>query len=224
MAMSEEKYIPEIRGNLKRQIIRVPEAISAASGINMNGRILKSFMFTTDAAVITNMNADAVIALYPFYPQPVIMKSVLDAARVPVFSGIGDYMITSLDRIVAIAKQAEFDGASGVVVNPTISDEALRELAHMLDIPIILTVTSADTNIKTRLESGATILNVAGAAKTPDIIRGIRAEYPYVPIMATGGPTEETCAATINAGANAITYTPPPMSVYFAEYGKRKNI
>jgi len=47
-----------------------------------------------------------------------------------------------------------------------------------------------------------------------------------VPIIATGGPTPETIMETIEAGANAITYTPPTnaeifktlMNKYRAEY------
>ena len=40
---------------------------------------------------------------------------------------------------------------------------------------------------------------------------------PEVPIIATGGPTEETIMSTIEAGANAITYTPPTNGELFAE-------
>jgi hypothetical protein len=39
---------------------------------------------------------------------------------------------------------------------------------------------------------------------------------PQVPIIATGGPTEETIMATIRAGANAITYSPPSNGALFA--------
>ena len=223
----KEKYVPEIRGNLKKLIVKVPETITEASGININGRILHSFMFTTDPAIVCNMNADAVIALYPFYPQPVIIQSVLTASRVPVFCGIGDQILTLLERMINIAKQAEYQGATGIVVNASISNDALKSLARVLDIPIILTITAETTDIKARLESGAAILNVSAAQKTPEIIAGIRAEYPYVPIMANGGPTEESIAFTIAAGANAITYTPPSLTSLFialAEERRRKEM
>ena len=224
--MSEEKYIPEIRGNLKRLVIKVPEVLSEASGININGRILKSFMFTTDVAVINNMNADAIISLYPFYPQPSITQSILQSSRVPVFCGIGDHILSSLERIVSMAKQAEYQGACGVVVNSTISNEVIKQINKVIDIPIILTVVSEFTDIKACLESGAAILNVSGAHKTPKIIENIRKEYPYVPIIANGGPTKESIEGTINAGANAITYTPPPLTAIFSdivsEYRRRE--
>ena len=38
-----------------------------------------------------------------------------------------------------------------------------------------------------------------------------------MPIIATGGPTEETILETIRAGANAITYTPPSNGELFAQ-------
>ena len=60
-----------------------------------------------------------------------------------------------------------------------------------------------------RLENGAAILNVAGGANTAKIVAAIREKFPRVPIMASGGKTPETIRATIEAGANAIVYTPP---------------
>ena len=39
--------------------------------------------------------------------------------------------------------------------------------------------------------------------------RSIREKFPDLPIIATGGPTDESIIATVEAGANAITWTPP---------------
>ena len=36
-----------------------------------------------------------------------------------------------------------------------------------------------------------------------------------MPIIATGGPTDESITATIEAGANAITWTPPSCAEIF---------
>ena len=59
------------------------------------------------------------------------------------------------------------------------------------------------------LEAGVDILNISGAAKTADLVRTIRSKYPDLPIMATGGSTDESIQATLDAGANVISYTPP---------------
>ena len=50
--MSENTNIPEIGGRLRKNILRLPEAIHQASGIVINGRRIRSFVFTTDLAII----------------------------------------------------------------------------------------------------------------------------------------------------------------------------
>ena len=61
------KQMPVIQSKL-RHIVKVPECIYDVSGINVNGKRIKSLVFSTDVAVIANCNADAVIAVYPFTP------------------------------------------------------------------------------------------------------------------------------------------------------------
>lgn len=212
-----EKHIPSIRGQLKKHIIHVPEIISEkSSGIKINEKLIKSLVFTTDIAVIRNMNGDAVIAVYPFTPQPVITQAIMLAADVPVFCGVGGGT-TQGKRVVNLAQHAEHQGAIGVVVNSPTKNEVIREIADTIDIPVILTVVSEATDIKSRIEAGAAILNVSGAANTAKIVRKIRRDFPYIPIIATGGPTVNTISETIDAGANAITYTPPTCGEIFSE-------
>ena len=88
-------------------------------------------------------------------------------------------------------------------------------MAKSVDIPVIITVVNEETNIARRLEAGASILNVAGGADTVKIVRKIREQYPDIPIIASGGKTNESISATIQAGANAITYTPPTAQELF---------
>lgn len=209
-----EKFIPEIRGTLRRHMIEVPACIQQASGIRIFGKIIRSLAFTTDVAVIKNINADAIIAVYPFTPQPAITQAIMMAADVPVFCGVGGGTTTG-KRVVNLALDAEFKGAIGVVVNAPTPNDIIKAMRETIDIPIVVTVVSENTDFKARVEAGATILNVSGARKTVDIIKRIRDQLPTVPIIATGGPNEDTIMATIEAGANAITYTPPTPAELF---------
>lgn len=203
-----DNAIPEIRGQLRRHMIEVPQCIEQASGIRIFGKLIRSLAFTTDVSVIKNINADSIIAVYPFTPQPAITQAITMVADVPVFCGVGGGLTTG-KRVVNLALDAEFNGAMGVVVNAPTPNETIVAMRKAVDIPIMVTVISEKSDIKSRLDAGANIINVSGAAKTVDIVKRIRKEYPHVPIVATGGPTEETIMATIEAGANAITYTPP---------------
>lgn len=206
--IKEIKYVPEIKGTLRSHMIEVPQVIRSASGIKIFGKRLKSFLFTTDVAIIRNTNADAIIAVYPFTPQPVITEALVMAADVPVFCGVGGG-ITQGKRVVNLALDAEFKGAMGVVVNNPTPNEVIRKMRETIDIPIIVTVVSDCEDIPARIEAGTTIFNVSGAKNTAKIVRNIRKQYPEFPIIATGGPTEDSIRETIEAGANAITYTPP---------------
>ena len=201
------KNVPEIKGILRSHVIEVPSCIRDCSGIKIFGKRIKSLLFTTDVAIIRNTNADAIIAVYPFTPQPLITQALVMAADVPIFCGVGGG-ITQGKRVVNLALDAEFKGAMGVVVNAPTSNEVLKKIRETIDIPVIVTVVSECEDIRARIESGATILNVSGGKNTPHIVRKIKEEFPDFPVMATGGPTEKTIKETIAAGANAITYTP----------------
>ena len=208
--------IPEFKGQLRHRIIEVPTCIAQVSGIRIFGRLIRSLIFTTDVAIIRNNNADAVIAVYPFTPQPSITHAIMTASEAPVLCGVGGGTTTG-PRVVNLAMDAEFRGACGVVVNAPTSNQIVTRLKETIDIPVVVTVVSSATDIQARLDAGADILNVSGAADTPAIVAHIRKQYPHVPIIATGGPTDESIQATIAAGANAVTYTPPTSAKLFAE-------
>ena len=209
------KQIPTYTGTLRSHSLTMPHCVSECSGIRIFGRRIKSLAFSTDVAIIKNINADAIIAVYPFTPQPAISQAIISVSDVPVFVGVGGG-ITTGKRSVRLAIQAEIQGAYGVVLNAPTSDEVIRQIKEVVDIPVVITVASAHTDIRSRLEAGADFLNISGAAATPEIVAEIRRDFPEVPIIATGGPTEESILRTIRAGANAITYTPPTNGELFA--------
>ena len=189
-------------------MLEVPEVIRKASGIVILGKRIKSLLFTTDVAVIKNTNADAIMSVYPFTPQPIITQSLIAASDVPVFCGVGGGTTTG-KRVINLALDAEFKGAIAVVLNSPTKNDILQGVRDTIDIPIVITVISILDDFEERIRSGATIFNVSGARETPEIVRKIREKYPDFPIIATGGPTEKSILETIEAGANAITYTPP---------------
>lgn len=209
-----ETGIPEFEGNLRKHMLKVPECIGSASGIRIFGKRIRSIVFTTDVGVIRNVNADAVIAVYPFTPQPIITQAIMLTADIPVFCGIGGGL-TQGKRVVNLALHAEFQGAIGVVVNAPTENEVIEAIRDTIDIPIVVTVVSESEDIEARLKAGASILNVSGGARTAAIVRSIHEKFPAAAIMATGGPNDDSIQETIRAGANAITWTPPKSADIF---------
>ena len=161
-----------IDGILRKSFLRVPEVIRECSGINIFGKRIKSLVFSTDLAIIKNVNADAVMAVYPFTPQPIITQSIIMASDIPVFAGVGGGLTQGM-RAVLLGTNAELQGALGVVVNAPTSDEVVSSLSEALDIPVIVTIVNDQTNIHDRIEAGATIFNVSASADTPRIVAKI---------------------------------------------------
>ena len=209
-----DRQIPVVNGDLRSHILTVPETIWRASGIVVMGRRIKSLLFSTDIAIICNCNADAVLAVYPFTPQQRIANAIVTSSSIPVFCGVGGG-VTNGPRSVMLARDAEAHGAFGVVVNVPIANETIAQMRRVIDIPVIATVVSEKMDIDARVKAGAAILNVSAADRTPELVRHIRADFPTLPIIATGGPNDETVAETIDAGANAISYTPPSTKKLF---------
>lgn len=206
--------IPHIESPLRHGILTMPEACYSASGIIINGRRIKTLVFTTDLAIIRNCDADAVFAVYPFTPQQAISDAIIKASYIPVFCGVGGGTTKGI-RTVGLAKDVESQGAMGVILNAPITNLNLIAVSAAVDIPVIITVTHIDTDISARLEAGASILNIACAGRTPEVVAHIRKHFPDVPIIASGGNTEENIARTVQAGANAITFTPPSTAELF---------
>ena len=154
---------PSYSGKLRNHMLMVPECINECSGIRIFGRTIKSFVFSTDVATIASVNADAVIAVYPFTPQPRIVRAVISVADMPVFCGVGGGF-TSGARSVAQAMEAEHCGAYGVVLNAPVSADILRDIKSHIDIPVVATIVSATQDTEARIAAGVDILNVSAAS------------------------------------------------------------
>jgi len=196
--------------------MNIPDIVKNCSGINVAGQLLKTFVFSTDVAIIRNNDAEGIISVYPFAPQALITQALILAAYKPIFVGIGGGT-DKCERTVKLAEEAESNGAMGVVINTNSSNELIKKLKATISIPVILTVVSVKDDIKGRIESGINIFNVSGAEKTSDIIKKIRNIDRHISIIATGGNSEKTIKMAIEAGANAISFTPPTTGELFRD-------
>ncbi|MGF3142141.1 hydrolase [Facklamia sp. P13064] len=187
---------------------------------------MKSLLFSPDVALIRNSNAHAVMSVYPFTPQMAINQSLINVSSVPVFTGEGGGM-TSGERSIQLAFQSEQARVFGVVVNPPMENELIRQIAQVVDDPVVATVSSEHDDDIGKLNAGANMLNVSGGARTAQLVAEIRQQVgDVVPIIATGGPTGPSILETLEVGANTITYSPPASADIFAElmakYRKKK--
>ena len=209
--VSIEKKLPNrVDGTLRKFALRVPECIYKCSGIIVFGKRIKSLVFSTDLSIIRNVNADAILAVYPFTPQPVITQALLTAADIPVFSGVGGGL-TQGQRAINLAMFAEMQGATGVVLNDPTSNEVLSLVRHTVDIPVVVTVARKETDFEARLKAGADIFNVSAAADTPDLVRRIKDAHPDAwlrdILTSCGDDMKQLARDTLKAAEHSSTYS-----------------
>ena len=161
------KAIPKINTQLRSHTILVPEVYREATGVLINGKRIKSLVFSTDVAVIANCNADAVIAVYPFTPTIQITEAIISVAQRPVFVGVGGGT-TAGKRVESIALDAELHGATAVVLNAPTTTEFVQNLADDIDIPVVLTIVSLNEDLEKR---------EFWKKKYSDIILDLRSKY-----------------------------------------------
>ena len=157
----------KVEGRLTSPNARVPEIITQrCGGITVKGHTLKSFAYTTDAVIIRNTNANAILAVYPFTGEPVITQALLTVAQMPLFVGVGGGTTTG-PRVAELAMVAEMQGAAGVVINAPAPAETIETTMSMVDIPVIATVgysEDGDYNINADTAAGE-IAAAIGAQK-----------------------------------------------------------
>ncbi|WP_241156480.1 MULTISPECIES: dioxygenase [unclassified Adlercreutzia] len=205
MQQADPKHVEQTYRHIA---LKVPEVMRTCPGFEIAGHHIRSLVFSTDVAVICHCDADAVLAVYPFPSHPIVNNALIMASERPVFVGVGGGVTTG-ERSVDLASHAEMQGVSAVVLNVTASAETVRAVAAHVDVPVVTTVCRFDEVTRAIIETSASIVNVAAGRDTARVVAAVRAAYPDMPIMASSGPTEQTAAATVDAGADALTWTPP---------------
>ena len=204
--MGEGKYIPRISSRLRHHVLEVPAEARAASGIVINGRRIKTLVFTTDIAIIRNCNADAVLAVYPFTPQPTISDAILRYSSLPVFCGVGGGTTQGL-RTTQLAWGAESQGAMGVVVNAPMCNEDVESICKVIDIPLVVTILNENADIASRLEARAMV----SPKPETDALDGQL--HPNLRIYEERRPVPGAAIPTVSPGSNAAAAAEPEFAV-----------
>ena len=211
------KKIPEVVSPLRSSIIEMPDIIRKASGIVIYGKRIKSIVYSLDVSLIANTDADAILCVYPFTPNTQILNAVSLVAKAPILVGVGGGL-TQGERSARLASHAEENNATAIVLNGPVTVETTEMVRRYVDIPIIYTVIDKSRPLQPYIDAGVNIFNISGGKDTVELVKWVREQYPDIPIIASGGKSDKSIEDTINAGANAITYTAyGMMEQYFHE-------
>ncbi len=198
----------QLRSNLRKCELPIPPVLNEATGIDVFGRTVKSFVYSTDPYIIRNCNADAVLALAPFTCQSIITEMLIKLSERPVFVGVAGAITNGL-RSVELARIAEAQGAAGVCVSPGADVFTVESIANSVDIPVVVSVAGYDQFSQEKIAAGASMINVVAGRNTAEVTRLYRESNQDMIILATAGKTSESALTTIGSGADALSWTPP---------------
>ena len=164
-----------VDGTLRKFALRVPEVIYQCSGIMVLASV--SIARVLDRPVHhQNVNADAIIAVYPFHAAADHHTGAAARGRYSGVCRVGGGL-TQGQRVVNLAMFAEMQGATGVVLNAPTASAVVSHVAETIDIPVVLTVARADTDFDERIRAGADIFTFP-PRRTPAVVRRIREQHP----------------------------------------------
>lgn len=197
-----------IENRISSSAARVPDIISCTSGITVQGRQLHSFAFTTDAAIIRKHQCRRHSRRISVHRRTSHHPGPTHRGPGPAVRRRGRWHHHRPARHPT-RHDGRDAGCAGVVLNAPAPPSTVYDVARITNTPVIATVLTCDDELDEKIEAGASIINVAAGRRTPDVVQQIRQRHPSIPLLASGGSTDESMAETIVAGANALTWTPP---------------
>lgn len=199
----------------KKAKIPTPAHITKyCKGLELQGKRIKTILYSTDLALIENNDADALLAVYPFTPSLNIIKTLIAFSDKPVICGIGGGL-TQGDFAIEIAIEAQQLGAAAVIVNQPFKNEDITKLKPHLTIPIISSISTLNLDFDARIQAGVSCFNITGGANTLEIVAHLQRNYPNFPIISTGGKTFDSLQNIVNKKISAVILTPPSNAELF---------
>ncbi len=201
----------------KRVELKTPSILQqSCKGLVLNGKEVKSILFSTDLALIENNDSDALLAVYPFTPSVKIMETLINFSNKPVICGIGGGK-TQGKVAVEKAVEAEQLGACAVIVNQPFKNRDIIKIKKRISIPVISSVSTLQFDFEKRIAAGISAFHITGGSQTIEIISFLKQHYPDLPFICTGGKSLEHIEQVAKNEPNAIVLTPPSNANLFKE-------
>lgn len=186
----------------------IPKSIEESPGILVGDELIKSVLLSTDLSFIQNLRADAVMIVNPFDKSNELDRVIIEFARCPVICDIGGGLLRE-ERSMRLATGAFEAGASAVVLTKPTPPEIVARIRDEIDGLLVYTVVFEAEDVKALYQAGVDIFNISTGEFTSETVKSVRSLVPESTIMANGGPHDSTIKSTIEAGAEAIVFSPP---------------
>jgi 2-dehydro-3-deoxyphosphogluconate aldolase/(4S)-4-hydroxy-2-oxoglutarate aldolase len=177
--------------------------------------VVRAERVANPALLAETLAAAGIRAIEFTFTIPAVLESIEAASQTEAVVGAGT-VLTETQARDAIAAGARF------VVSPACVPD-LAEPCRTAGVPLVLGALSP-TEIHAAVDAGATAVKLFPAALGgPEYLRHVRAPFPNIDFLPSGGIDEQNAAAFLDAGALAVyagSSLAPPELVAAGEYSE----
>lgn len=193
---------------------RSPSLLYQTYGFKLGTTTIHSIFLPANENEIKNTDADAILLDIRFSSLKKKLSKFVDLVRKPVILSLNG-AFRKTEKIIDEAKIFEQNGVSAILTGYMISNSILAKIKNSISIPVISkSVANANSMIK-RHQSGADLIAILGMKISQSLIQEFKQTFPFVPIIAFAGNSEEIISNSLSSGVDAIIYNPRVHVNYF---------
>lgn len=184
-----------------------PEFLSSAKGFRLKNRLVHAILYTRDKLNMKTTNADAIMTNFFLIPGGKRARSMLLKTGRPFIFPV-HFRFIFLLGLSNLIKKLEISGAAGLFVAGWLPDEILKKLCKQASLPVISATAPRLDKIFSKIEAGAYAVCLPGKYVSKKMIRILHESYPFVPVIASCGRSEDSMLSCLKSGVDAVMYRP----------------
>lgn len=184
-----------------------PHLCSLPQGIELNGRLIRSILVTSNLYEMIKTDADAIWTDFHIFPgKPHILK-ILSSVKKPVIVRIANRWSTTATLTETLKVLAD-NGTAGLYVDTNCPTPKLLTICTNSSIPVLAGSSPELSVIAPKFDAGISAVCVAGKTISLGQINSIREKYPRLPVIACCHRSVQVINHSIHSGAGAVAFKP----------------
>lgn len=176
-------------------------------GIWLGGRMVYSFLVTTDLYDMIMTDADAILANFYWIPPKGKLNKLFSTVGKPVVIVIRNRFV-ALPKLLETLKKLEAAGTTGLFAGSRISLSELKHICLASSIPVFAASGPEVEEIKSKIEAGVFAVCIQGKTVSEELIRSLHRSFPGTPVIAFCSRSEKLMGESVKSGADAVIFKP----------------
>ncbi|HCE57576.1 MAG TPA: hypothetical protein DER09_07120 [Prolixibacteraceae bacterium] len=184
-----------------------PKLLSSPEGFKLNGKLVRTVLFSCDEYEISKTDADAILSHFYFIPGNEKLKRILSIPEKPAIISI-DYAFITTSGVLSLAKKLESFGAAGLYAGRKFPVDMLNKICSECTLPVFAASDADIGEITSKINAGAYALCISGKDISTELIRLLHQSFPGNPVLAMCNKSEKQMQNSVISGIDAVIFQP----------------